>query len=250
MSDEIAQARATLNDRLGRVGYTMVARAPEIGLDAMADGSWHVLAGSSPDDPDRIHDIDRDLIPFILEGGGDIVLYRLSLDDGGEPRPVLSRGGMAGRPPSLAYARPFDPAIADGLNALRAKAKPAPKPAPAPEPSRVHWWAAGAAAAVLVALMAGGGWYATRPEPRTYGATTWVPNKNDPREVAQSKGATVVIRPSKTNPNRMEMVRIYPDQGDGGRNEDFAGDFSREDWDKWDKSVPVPDSALTWRRMR
>jgi hypothetical protein len=235
----------SLSDRLGRQGYTIVARAPGVGLPQLADGSWHVVGGSDPTLPEQMHDFDQNLIPFILSKGGDIVLYRLSDDPMGMAKPVLSRGGMSGRPPQLATVHSFDPSILAGLSELHALGlAPVVAPlAPKAEPRYDRRVLAGIAA--VFTLLIGSTAYVVVPKLLPTPPGRWVPDMNDPRQAALAKGATVMAMPSTKNPDVMVLYRIYP-SADGKERRENVGSFKKRDLENWEGELP--DSRVEWRR--
>lgn len=236
--------RTSIDDRLGRKGYTMVARAPGIGLAQMEDGSWHVLAGSSPAEPTVIHEVDRGLIPFILSSGGDIVMYRLPDDGRGEAVPVLSRGGMAGRPPSLRSVLPHSPELVAGLDALRESRRPAAVKSRPGKARAIDRKAAAATAACLAVVLALGAWAggALSPAPPPQG--TWRPDMSNPREAAQAQGASLLLVERPGDPEMIDVYRVYPGK-DGAR--DHVESFRREDYER--SGGYIPESPVPWRKI-
>jgi len=240
-------ALPTFSDRLGKKGFTIVARAPQVGLPQLVDGSWHVVGGSNPTQPELMHETNVDLIPFILAKGGDIVIYRLSDDGMGMAKPILSRGGMEGRPPDLSVVHSFDPALMSGLSKLHGDLA---SPAATQLPPKARPWmdlrlAACVGAGIVVLLGAAAYMVLLRPVKAVPGR--WVPDMNDPRDVAITKGATVLVAPSTKDPDTLVMYRVYPDaKGKGKGLRDNVGSFNRNDLDGLEGGLP--DSRMQWRR--
>lgn len=237
--------------RVGCAGFTLVARAPGIGVPAMSDGSWHVVAGENPAQRGEVHAINPAFVPFILDRGGDVVLYRLPMDDYTDPVPVLSKGGMRGRSPDLAKVAPFNPELMRQVSQAYETAPPLSGeqrgqavPVRATRRVRTDRRAAWATAAAFAALLAGAtGWVWTgreTPSPR------WVPDLSNPRDAALAKGAMQVVMARPGDPDILEVWRVYPTK-DGTQARDLVDSFQRRDYER--SNGYLPDSPIAWRRM-
>lgn len=245
--------------------YIVAVRAPNSGIEGMADGSWHIVTdavGSYWTERRRA----VAMIPYVVQSGGELVMYEIDANDrivGGVPL-CVGRGAKAIVLPEADQINAINEAISSAVHAKsqehalggiyrwdpgaareRAVRRRNSRLRQAIADGDISFFFGDRARMALAALgtvvccagmIAGILAIPDRPKaepPRIASAADSVREVRvtteadyDPRYLASLRsGAYEAVRPVKGKPGMVELVRIYPDGGNGVGREDVIEQF-------------------------